>query len=110
MFCKIDLRLGYHHIRLKLEYNPMNGFRMRYSHYEYSIMPLAVSNAPSVFMEYMNRIFHPYLDQFVVVIIKDVLIYLKLDMDHAENMRFVLQTLKDNKFYAKLSKCKFWMT
>lgn len=79
VFSKIDLRSGYHQIRVKPEDIPKTAFRMRYGHYEYSVMSFRVSNVPGVFMEYMNRIFHSYLDQFVVVFIDDILIYSKFD-------------------------------
>jgi hypothetical protein len=77
VFNKIDLRLGYHQIRLKAEDISKNAFRTRYGHYEYSVMPFGVSNAPGVFMEYMNRIFHPFLDRLLVVFIDDILVYSK---------------------------------
>lgn len=72
-------------------------------------MLFGASNVPGVFMEYMTRIFHLDLDQFVVVFVYDILIYLKSDEDHVEHLRFLLQTLKDKKLYAKLSKCEFWL-
>ena len=72
-------------------------------------MPFGVSNAPGVFMEYMNRIFHSYLDQFIVVFIDDILIYSNSEEDHAEHLRITLQVLKDNKLFAKFSKCEFWL-
>lgn len=82
--------------------------RRTYGHYEYTVMSFGVSNAPGVFMEYMNRIFHPCLDQFVVVVIDDVLIYSKFEEEHAEHLKVVLKVLRDRKLYAKLSKCEFW--
>ncbi|GAU38281.1 hypothetical protein TSUD_119620 [Trifolium subterraneum] len=109
VFSKIDLRSGYHQIRVKADDIQKTAFRTRYGHYEYSVMPFGVSNAPGVFMEYMNRIFHPYLDKFVVVFIDDILVYSKSEKEHAEHLRIVLQTLKDKKLYAKLSKCEFWL-
>jgi hypothetical protein len=72
-------------------------------------MPFGVSNAPGVFMEYMNRIFHPFLDRFVVVFIDDILVYLKLEKEHAEHLRIMLGVLKEKKLFAKLSKCEFWL-
>lgn len=82
-------------------------FRMRYGHYEYSVIPFGVSNVLGVFMEYMNREFHMYLDQFVVVFIDDILVYSKSDEEHVEYMRIILLTLKENQLYKKFSKCEF---
>ena len=72
-------------------------------------MPFGVTNASGVFMEYMNRIFHPYLDQFVVVFIDDILVYSKSEEVHDEHLRVVLHTLKEKKLFAKFSKCEFWL-
>src|ERR1044072_6168336 len=110
VFSKIDLSSGYHQIRVKMEHIQKTAFRTRYGHYEYSIRPFGVTNAPGVFMEYMNRIFHPYLDNFVVVFIDYILIYSKNDEEHAEHLRVVLELLKEKKLYAKLSKCEFWLS
>ena len=109
VFSKIDLRSGYHQIRVKVEDIQKSAFRTRYGHYEYSLMSFGVTNAPGVFMEYMNRIFHEYLDKFVFVFIDDILIYSKSEEDHAEHLRIVLSVLKEKKLYAKLSKCEFWL-
>ena len=109
MFSKIDLRSGYHQIKVKDEDIQKTDFRTRYGHYEYSVMPFGVTNAPGVFMEYMNRIFHTYLGRFVVVFIDDILIYSKSEEEHAEHLRVVLQVLKEKKLYEKLSKCEFWL-
>src|ERR1044072_4757161 len=109
VFSKIDLRSGYHQIRVKSEDIQKTAFRTRYGHYEYSVMSFGVTNAPGVFMEYMNRIFHPYHDKFTVVFIDDILIYSKSDEEHAEHLRVVLELLKEKKLYAKLSKCEFWL-
>jgi len=84
-------------------------FRTRYGHYKYSVMPFGVTNVPGVFMEYMNHIFHAYLDRFVVVFIDDILIYSKSEEEHAEHLKIDLQVLKEKKLYAKLSMCEFWL-
>ena len=109
MFSKIDLRSGYHQIRVKKEDIPKTAFRTRYGHYEYLVMPFGVTNAPAIFMDYMNRIFHEYLDKFIVVFIDDILIYSKNKEEHKEHLRIVLQILKERQLYAKLSKCEFWL-
>ena len=85
-------------------------FRTRYGRYEYSVMPFSVTNAQGVFMEYMNYIFYPYLDRFVVVFIDDILVYSKSEEEHAEHLRIVLEVLKEKKLYVKLSKCEFWLS
>jgi len=109
VFSKIDLRLGYHQIRVKTEDIQKNAFRTRYDHYEYQVMPFGVTNAPAIFMDYMNRIFHPFLDKFVVIFIDDILIYSKTLEEHEEHLRIVSQILREKKLYAKLSKCEFWL-
>ena len=108
VFSKIDLRSGYHQIRVRDEDIPKTAFRTRYGHYEYTVMSFGLTNAPAVFMDYMNRIFRPYLDKFVIVFIDDILVYSKTEEEHADHLRTVLQILRDRKLYAKLSKCEFW--
>ena len=109
VFSKIDLRLGYHQLKIRSEDVPKTAFKTRYGHYEFLIMPFGLTNAPAVFMDLMNRIFQPYLDQFVIVFIDDILIYSGNKEDHEENLRVFLQILRENQLYAKFSKCQFWL-
>ena len=109
VFSKIDLRSRYHQIIVKEEDIPKMAFRMRYGYYGFRVMSFDLTNAPVVFMDYMNRIFRLYLDKFVVVFIDDILIYAKTEEEHKEHLRIVLEILKDKKLYAKLSKYEFWI-
>ncbi|KAL0551316.1 hypothetical protein IC582_010402 [Cucumis melo] len=109
VFSKIDLRSGYHQLRIKDEDVPKTAFRSRYGHYEFIVMSFGLTNAPEVFMDLMNRVFREFLDTFVIVFIDDILIYSKTEAEHEEHLRMVLQTLRDNKLYAKFSKCEFWL-
>nr|KYP49620.1 Retrovirus-related Pol polyprotein from transposon 297 family [Cajanus cajan] len=106
---KINLRLGYHQIWVKFENISKIAFRVHYEHYEYLVMPFVVTNAPGVFLDYINRIFHSYLNRFVVVFIDDILVYSKTREEHTKHLRIVLQTLKDKQLHVKLFKCEFWM-
>jgi len=90
VFSKIDLRSDYHQIKVKDEDMQKTTFRTCYGHYEYSVMPFGVTNAPGVFMEYMNRTFHAYLYRFVVVFIDDILIYSKTEEEPVEHLKIVL--------------------
>ena len=109
MFSKIDLRSGYHQLKIKEMNIPKTAFRTRYGHYKFLIMPFGLTNALVAFMDLMNRVFHPYLDQFVIMFIDDILVYSKNVNKHAMHLRIVLQTLRDRKLYAKFFKCEFWL-
>ncbi|KAL0536183.1 hypothetical protein IC582_025122 [Cucumis melo] len=109
VFSKIDLRSGYHQLRIKDEDVPKTAFHSRYGHYEFIVMSFGLTNAPAVFMDLMNRVFREFLDTFVIVFIDDILIYSKTEAEHEEHLRLVLQTLRENKLYAKFSKCEFWL-
>ncbi|GJX51502.1 putative reverse transcriptase domain-containing protein [Tanacetum coccineum] len=108
-FSKIDLRLGYYQLRVREEDIPKTAFRIRYGHFDFTVMPFGLTNAPTVFMDLMNRICKPYLDKFVIVFIDDILIYSKSEEDHEAYLKTILDLLKEEKLYAKFSKCKFWL-
>ena len=109
-FSKIDLRSGYHQLKIREEDIPKTAFRTRYGHFEFLVMPFGLTNAPAAFMDLMNRVFRPYLDRFVIVFIDDILIYSRTIGEHAEHLTVVLQTLREHQLYAKREKCDFWMT
>ncbi|GJT10954.1 putative reverse transcriptase domain-containing protein [Tanacetum coccineum] len=109
VYSKNDLRSGYHQLRIREEDIPITAFRMRYSHYEFQVMPFGLTNAPAVFMDLMNRVCKPYLDKFVIVFIDDIIIYSKTKGEHSEHLKIILDLLKKEKFYAKFSKCDFWL-
>ena len=108
-FLKIDLRSSYHQLRLRECDISKTTFRTRYGHYKFLVMSFGLTNAPAAFMDFMNRVFKPYLDMFVIVFIDDILIYSRNEEDHASHLRVVLQTFKDRELYAKFSKCEFWI-
>ena len=85
-------------------------FRTRYRYYEFLVMPFGLTNAPAAFMNLMNRVFSPYVDRFIMVFIDDILVYSKDWEDHDTHLRVVLETLRKEQLYAKLSKCEFWLT
>ncbi|GJX07946.1 putative reverse transcriptase domain-containing protein [Tanacetum coccineum] len=109
IYSKIDLRSRYHQLRVREQDIPKTAFRTRYGHYEFQVMPFGLTNAPAVFMDLMNRVCKPYLDKFVIVFINDILIYSKDKKEHEEHLKAILGLLKEEKLYAKFSKCKFWI-
>ncbi|GKA53094.1 putative reverse transcriptase domain-containing protein [Tanacetum coccineum] len=109
VYSKIDLRSGYHQLRVREEDILKTAFRTRYGHYEFQVMPFGLTNAPAVFMDLMNRVCKPYLDKFVIVFIDDILIYSKNKKEHEEHLKAILELLKKEELYAKFSKCEFWI-
>ncbi|GJY75965.1 putative reverse transcriptase domain-containing protein [Tanacetum coccineum] len=109
VYSKIDLRSGYHQLRVREEDISKTAFRTRYGHYEFQVMPFGLTNAPAVFMDLMNRVCKPYLDKFVIVFIDDILIYSKNKQEHEEHLKLILELLKKEELYAKFSKCEFWI-
>ncbi|WVZ80457.1 hypothetical protein U9M48_027928 [Paspalum notatum var. saurae] len=109
VFSKIDLRSGYHQMKIRPSDIPKTAFITRFGLYEYTVMSFGLTNAPAYFMNLMNKVFMEYLDKFVVVFIDDILIYSKTEEEHEEHLRLVLQKLREHKLYAKLSKCEFWL-
>ncbi|GJZ75610.1 putative reverse transcriptase domain-containing protein, partial [Tanacetum coccineum] len=106
IYSKIDLRSGYHQLRVREEDIPKTAFRTRYGHYEFQVMPFGLTNAPAVFMDLMNCVCKPYLDKFVIVFIDDILIYSRNEKEH---LKIILELLKKEELYAKFSKCEFWI-
>ncbi|GKB16358.1 putative reverse transcriptase domain-containing protein, partial [Tanacetum coccineum] len=110
VYSKIDLRSGYHQLRVHEEDISKTAFRTRYGHYEFQVMPFGLTNAPAVFMDLMNRVCKPYLDRFVIVFIDDILIYSKSRKEHEGHLKLILNLLKKEELYAKFSKCEFWLS
>lgn len=108
-FSKIDLRSGYHQLKVKDEDVSKTAFRTRYGHYEFLVMPFGLTNVPAAFMDLMNRVCRPYLDHFVIVFIDDILIYSKSIDEHRDHLRTILEVLREKKLYATFSKCEFWL-
>lgn len=109
VFFKIDLRYGYHQLRIKSDNIPKIAFHTRYVHYEFLVMSFGLKNAPITFIDLMNRVFKPYLGQFIIMFIDDILVYSKSLEEHGDHMRIALQILKDHKLYVKFNKCEFWL-
>ncbi|GJW33263.1 putative reverse transcriptase domain-containing protein [Tanacetum coccineum] len=109
VYPKIDLRSGYHQLRVREEDIPKMAFKTWYGHYEFQVMPFGLTNASAVFMDLINRVCKPYLDKFVIVFIDDILIYSKNKKEHEEHLKAILELLKKEELYAKFSKCEFWI-
>nr|GEV58971.1 hypothetical protein [Tanacetum cinerariifolium] len=110
VYSMIDLRSGYHQLRVRDGEIPKTVFRTRYSHYEFQEMPFRLTNAPAVFMDLMNHVCKPYLDKFMIVFIDDILIYSKSKEDHEEHLKLILELLKKEELYAKFLKFDFWLS
>jgi hypothetical protein len=108
-FSKINLRLGYHQVKVKEEDIPKTAFKTRYEHYEFLVMSFGLTNVPTIFIDMMNRVFHDYLDQFIVVFIDDIMIYSKTLKEHKEHIRKTLERLQREQLYSKLEKCEIWL-
>jgi hypothetical protein len=108
VFSKIDLRSGYHQIKIRASDIPKTAFSTRYGLYEYLVMSFGLTNAPAYFIYLMNSVFMPKLDKFMVVFIDNILVYSKSE-EHAGHLHVVLQRLREHHLYAKLSKCDFWL-
>jgi hypothetical protein len=109
VFSKIDLRSGYHQIKIYPKDISKTAFTTRYGLYEYLVMFFGLTDAPAHFMYLMNYVFMPELNKFVVVFINDILIYSKNKEEHAEHLRIVLSRLREHQLYAKFSKYEFWL-
>ncbi|GKB25182.1 putative reverse transcriptase domain-containing protein [Tanacetum coccineum] len=109
VYSNIDLRSGYHQLRVREKDIPITAFRTLYGHYEFQVMPFGLTNAPAVFTDLMNRMCKPFLDKFMIVFIDDILIYSKNKKEHEEHLKAVLELLKKEKLYAKFSKYEFWI-
>nr|GEW06473.1 putative reverse transcriptase domain-containing protein [Tanacetum cinerariifolium] len=109
MYSKIDLRSGYHQLRIKEEDIPITTFRTRYGYFDFQMMPFGLTNTPAVFMDLMNRVCKPYHDKFVIVFINDILFYSKDEEEHEKHLKMIMELLKKERLYAKFLKCDFWL-
>jgi hypothetical protein len=108
-FSKVDLRSGYHQLKIRESNIPKNAFVTRYGQYEFTVMSFGFTNAPAHFMNLTNKVFMEELDKFVVIFIDDILVYSKSVEEHEQHLRVVLGKLRARKLYAKFSKCEFWL-
>ena len=110
MFSKIDLRSGYHQLRVG-EYDiQKTAFRTHYGHYESVVMTFGLTNAPTIFIDLMNRVLVENLDRFIIIFIDDILVYSPSMEEHTEHLTLVLQSLREEQLSAKFNKCEFWLT
>jgi hypothetical protein len=105
----VDLRSGYHQLKIRESDIPKTAFVTRYGQYEFTVMSFELTNTPAYFMNLMNKVFMEELDKFVVVFIDDILVYSKSVEEHERHLRVVLEKLRAHKLYAKFSKCEFWL-
>jgi hypothetical protein len=108
-FLKVDLRSGYHQLKIRKSDIPKTAFVTRYGQYEFTVMSFGLTNAPTYFMNLMNKVFMEEMDKFVIVFIDDILVYSKSVEEHEQHLRVVLGKLRAHKMYAKFSKCEFWL-
>ncbi|GJZ41702.1 putative reverse transcriptase domain-containing protein [Tanacetum coccineum] len=109
VYSKIDLRSGYHQLRVREKDIPKTAFRTLYGYYEFQVMSFGLTNAPTVFMDLMIQVCKPYLEKFIIVFIDDILIYSRSKKDHEEHLKLIVELLKKEELYAKFSKCEFWI-
>ena len=105
VYSKIDLHTGYHQLRVREADILKTTFRTRYGHFKFTVMPFGLMNVPAGFMDLMHRVFQPYLDQFVMVFVDNILIYSQFEEEHEDHLRIVLQALREHHLYSKFSKC-----
>ncbi|XP_013921110.1 PREDICTED: RNA-directed DNA polymerase homolog [Thamnophis sirtalis] len=110
VFTKLDLRGAYNLVRVREGDEWKTAFGTRYGHFEYTVMSFGLTNAPTVFQQFMNDIFRDLLDQFVVIYLDDILIYSTSQKDHLQHLCLVMQRLREHRLFAKLEKCQFWQT
>nr|GEX45022.1 retrotransposon protein, putative, Ty3-gypsy subclass [Tanacetum cinerariifolium] len=110
VYSKIDLRSGYHQLRVRDDDIPKTAFRTLYGHYEFQVMHFGLTNTPTVFMDLMNWVCRPFLDKFIIVFIDDILIYSRNKVKHEGHLKQILELHKKEELYAKFSKCDFWLS